>query len=297
MVLISECQKRGGGGKTLLTLNMSGGGVCCNFETGATDCMVSKDIITKAMVDANLIFQNGSHFKMSTDCMVSKDKVGMSDGEGGDISHTQEVGGTSSTLNTSGDWGFVNSETETTDCMVSEDVISNLTLQNGSDIRLLADGNLGILMELMRKSDQDFLEQVLALLFLLIAEVGVNKWIFSSPSFSLHQQVLVSFRYRRRGGACVFRCDVVLFHRKVRVQMFYAPGEGLQGYCDRGMLWMKDVDEDNVESSVTEEEEEVTDEKGLVDDERQSDLSVSSREATDSYAAVHNVGSSMQMRR
>ena len=206
-----------GGGKTLLTLNMSGGGVCYNFETGATDCMVSKDKITKAMVDANLIFQNGSHFKMSTDCMVSKDKVGMSDGEGGDISHTQEVGGTSSTLNTSGDWGFVNSETETTDCMVSEDVISNLTLQNGSDIRLLAEGNLGILMELMRKSDQDFLEQVLALLFLLIAEVGVNKWIFSSPSpsFSLHQQILVSFRYRGRGGACVFRCDVVLFHRKV----------------------------------------------------------------------------------
>ena len=75
--------------------------------------------------------------------------------------------------------------------------------------------------------------------------------------------------------------------------MFYAPGEGLQGYCDRGMLWMKDVDDDNVESSVTEDEEEVTDEKGLVDDERQSDLSVSSREATDSHVAVHNVGSSM----
>ena len=195
-------------------------------------------------------------FDVATDCMVSKDKVGMSDGEGGDISPTREVGGTSSTLNTSGDWGFVNSETETTDCMVSEDAISNLTLQNGSDIRLLAEGNLGILMELMRESDQDFLKQILALLFLLIAEVGVNKWIFSSPSpsFSLHQQILVSFRYRRRRGACVFRCDVILFHRKVRVQMFYAPGEGLQGYCDRGMLWMKDDDEDNVESSMAEEE-------------------------------------------
>ena len=150
-------------------------------------------------------------------CMVSKDKVGMSDGEGGNISPTREVGGTSSTLNTSGDWGFVNSETETTDCMVSEDVISNLTLQNGSDIRLLAKGNLGILMELMRESDQDFLKQILALLFLLIAEVGVNKWMFSSPSpsFSLHQQILVSFGYRRRRGACVFHCDVILFHRKV----------------------------------------------------------------------------------
>ena len=278
-----------GGGKTLLTLNMKCGRVCYNFETGATDCMVSKDKITKAMVDANLIFQNGSHFKMSTDCRVSKDKVEMSDGEGGDISHTEEVGGTSSTLNTSEDWGFVNSVTETTDCMVSEDVKSTLTLQNGSDIRFLAEGNLGILMELMRKSDQEFLEQVLALLFLLIAGMGVNKWIFSSPSFSLHQQILVSFRYRRRGGACVFRCDVILFHREVRVQMFYAPGEGLQGYCDRGMFWMKDVDDDNVESSVTEDEEEVTDEKGLVDDERQSDLSVSSREATDSHVAVHNV--------
>ena len=50
---------------------------------------------------------------------------------------------------------------------------------------------------------------------------------------------------------------------------------------------MKDVNDNNVESSVTEDEEEVTDEKGLVDDERQSDLSVSSREATDSHVAVH----------
>ena len=275
-----------GGGKTLLTLNMKCGRVCYNFETGATDCMVSKDKLTKAMVDAKLIFQNVSHFKMSTDCRVSEDKVEMSDGGGGDISHTQEVGGTSSTLNTSGDWGFVNSVTETTDCMVSEDVKSTLTLQDGSDIRFLAEGNLGILMELMGKSDQEFLEQVLAFWFLLIAEMGVNKWIFSS-SFSSHQQILVSFRYRRCGGACVFRCDVILFHRKVRVQTFYAPGEGLQGCCDRGMLWMKDVNDNNVESSVTEDEEEVTDEKGLVDDERQSDLSVSSREATDSHVAVH----------
>ena len=302
------------------------GGVCYNFDTGATDCMVSKDKVgdnvTKTTVDGDTHLTLHDAFDVATDCMVSKDKVGMSDGEGGDISPTQEVGGTSSTLNTSGDWGFVNSETETTDCMVSEDAISNLTLQNGSDIRLLAEGNLGILMELMRESDQDFLEQVLAILFLLIAEVGVNKWIFSSPSpsFSLHQQILVSFRYRRCRGACVFRCDVILFHRKVRVQMFYAPGEGLQGYCDRGMLWMKDDDEDNVESSMAEEEmigeeemglvddvshvideveedvvsqEEVTDEKGLVDDERQSNLSVSTGMSTVSYAAVHNVGSSM----
>ena len=198
-----------GGGKTLLTLNMKCGRVCYNFETGATDCMVSKDKLTKAMVDAKLIFQNVSHFKMSTDCRVSEDKVEMSDGGGGDISHTQEVGGTSSTLNTSGDWGFVNSVTETTDCMVSEDVKSTLTLQDGSDIRFLAEGNLGILMELMGKSDQEFLEQVLAFWFLLIAEMGVNKWIFSSPSFSSHQQILVSFRYRRCGGACVFCCDVI----------------------------------------------------------------------------------------
>ena len=244
-----------GGGKTLLTLNMKCGRVYCNFETGAIDCMVSKDKITKAMVAAKLIFQNVSHFKMSTDCRVSEDEVEMSDGEGGGISHTQKVGGTSSTLNTSGDWGFVNSVTETTDCMVSEDVKSTLTLQDGSDIRFLAEGNFGILMELMGKSDQEFLEQVLALWFLLIAEMGVNKWIFSSSSFSSHQQILVSLRYRRCGGACVFRCDVILFHRKVRVQTFYAPGEGLQG---------------------------------LVDDERQSDMSISSREATDSHVAVHN---------
>ena len=56
----------GGGGKTLLTLNMSGGGVCYNFETGATACMVSKDKVgdnvTETTVDA---------FDVATDCMVS----------------------------------------------------------------------------------------------------------------------------------------------------------------------------------------------------------------------------------
>ena len=40
-------------------------------------------------------------------------------------------------------------------------------------------------------------------------------------------------------------------------------------------------------------QEEVTDEKGLVDDERQSDLSVSTGMSTVSHAAVHNVESSM----
>ena len=63
--------------------------------------------------------------------------------------------------------------------------------------------------------------------------------------------------------------------------MFYAPGEGLQGYCDREMqrelLWCHremllrnddgDDDEGNVESSMAEEEMVGEEEMGIVDDE------------------------------
>ena len=59
------------------------------------------------------------------------------------------------------------------------------------------------------------------------------------------------------------------------------------GLVDDELHVIDEVEEDDVS------QEEVTDEKGLVDDERQSDLSVSTGMSTVSHAAVHNVESSM----
>ena len=123
---VSPTQEVGG---TSPTLNTSGGGGCYNFETETTDCTVSKDKIrdnvTETMVDgdADLTLHDGSGIRMS-------------EGNGGDVSPTRGVGGTSSTLNMSGDVGSSNFETETTDCMVSEGTQSNLIFHNDSDIRM-----------------------------------------------------------------------------------------------------------------------------------------------------------------
>ena len=73
--------------------------------------------------------------------------------------------------------------------------------------------------------------------------------------------------------------------------MFYAPGEGLQGYCDREMGIVDDefhvIDEDSEVEKDDVSSKEVTDEEDLVDGEQHGILAVRTGMSTVSHAAVH----------